>query len=357
MKIGREHFLRCLEGVAPGLATREVIEQSQCFIFVKGQVCAFNDEIACRGPSGLEKAFTGAVQSKSLLDILKLLPDDDIDVSAGDGELLVAGKRRRSGIRMEKEILLPIDSIETPTEWHKLHKDFCEAVNIVHNCADEKDPKAAANVVHVHPKWIEAGTDFQACRWRLKTGFAEPAMFKPSSLKNVVSLGMVEFGETAGWVHFRNPNGLVLSCRRYLEDYPSLTEFLAEGGEPAALPKGLAEAAARAEVFSQENTDNNMLEVSLRPGRLVLRGTGVSGWFEETPKVTYNGPKLTFLISPKILSDIVTKHREMTLTTDRLRVDAGGYIYTAWLFRPNVSPISNGDGTHEEATEVVEQES
>ena len=53
-----------LEAVSPGLATREAIEQSSCFVFKDGRVMTFNDEVACS--IDCELGFDGAVAAKPL---------------------------------------------------------------------------------------------------------------------------------------------------------------------------------------------------------------------------------------------------------------------------------------------------
>ena len=46
--VNREAFLHQLESVQAGLSSKEMIEQSSCFAFIKGKVVTYNDEISCR---------------------------------------------------------------------------------------------------------------------------------------------------------------------------------------------------------------------------------------------------------------------------------------------------------------------
>jgi hypothetical protein len=70
-RINREEFLRNLESVEPGLSPREILEQSSCFIFQKGWIKTFNDEVACKIKSPLK--LEGAVQAAPLLAILSAI--------------------------------------------------------------------------------------------------------------------------------------------------------------------------------------------------------------------------------------------------------------------------------------------
>ena len=343
--VNREAFLRTLAQVEPGLSQRDIIEQSACFILLEGYVWSYNDEIACKCRSGLPPEFTGAVPHKPLLDQLQKWTDDEVTLTLGDGELLIAGKRRKSGIRMEKDIALPLDAIERPKKaaWQPLHAEFAEAVGVVGQCAGRDESKFSSTCVHVSPKWVEACDDIQLCRWLLPTGFAGSVLMRQASVKHVQQLAMTEFAETDNWVHFRNPARLTLSCRRYLEEYPDLTKYLDRKGAPASLPKGLAEAADRAAVFTAEVPEGNYVNVRLGGGKVRVRGEGVAGWFEERRTVTYNGEPLEFYIAPSMLEQVVKRHNEVEVSATHMRVVSSKWTWYTALANP-ATAAKNGDG-------------
>jgi len=335
-RVNRADLLQLLEAVQPGISPRGIIQQSNSFVFKDGYVMTYNDEVACRAKSILGKSVTGAVQEKPLLAILRKLVEDEIDVDVQDGEMLVTGKKRRAGIRMDAEIELPIDKVEKPDDdkWKKLHEDFTEAVTMVQECASADQSHFVITCVHIHPKWIEATDNYQLTRYKIKTGISEPTLVKRDSLKYVTSLDMTEFAETPNWIHFRNATGLVLSCRRYMEQYPDISPIMEMGeSHPATLPKGLAEAAEKAQIFSSENGDNDVVFVELVPGKLRIKGQGTSGWYQEVKRLTYNGDSMSFLISPTLLIELTKRHNECAISSDRLRVDGGKFVYVTVLGR------------------------
>ena len=351
--VNRELFLKNLHSARPALSAKDIIAQSSCLVFRKGEVFSYNDEMFCRGPSGLGKEISGAVRAQKLLDIVGKMPEEEIGIEATDSHMVVRGKGRRAGICMEKDILLPVDQVERPEEWAALHADFANAVNVVHQCASTDQSDFRYTCVHVHPKWLESCDRFQICRWRLRTGVKEPTLIRSTSIKHIVSLGMAEFSETASWLHFRNSDGLVLSCRRFVEDFPSdeLTKILeGEAGAKTALPKSLAEAVDKAEIFTSEVKEDNHVRVTLSPGKVRIKGVGISGWYSETRKASYSGPPMEFLISPKILARIVTDCSECEITADKLRVVPGKYTYVASLSTPTEEGGSD-NGTAEQKEE------
>lgn len=355
-KINRESFIQCLESVRAGISTQAIFEQGDCFVFSKGRVTTFNDEVFCSAPSPISKSFTGAVPAKEFMEVLAKLPDEELDFIPQEDSLLLCGKgkRRKVGLRLESEIVLPIDGIEKPKKWLPLHGDFCEAVGLVGLCAGQgKDARVESTCVHIHPKFLEAADRAQCCRWMLKTGVAEPTLVRQESIKHIVSLGMTELAETDKWIHFRNANGLTLSCRRYLESYPDFTNMLDAEGESIALPKQLAEAAERAAIFSRDNpgAGGNYVSVDLSPGKLRVKGQGLMGWYSETSKIAYQGQKLSFYTSPEMLSGLVKRHQECVVTEDKLKVSNPKFIYVLALKKPSdVAVASNGEAVEAEAS-------
>ena len=327
--VNREVLIQTLEFVQPGLSPKEIIEQSSCFAFKDGIVMTFNDEVACTAETELK--FTGAVQASPLLALLHKIPDTEIELEQTGEELRIYGKRRSAGIRMEAEVTLPVEHVERPTDWKDLPEDFIEALKLAQQCVGSDESKFWTTCVHIHPKWVEACDDAQLIRYKLKTGVDNPVLVRGKSVKHVLDLGITEISESETWVHFRNPGGLVLSCRRHLEEYNDLGQFLKFSGEQLTLPKGLIEAAETASIFSSEHGDEDLVTVLLKPGKLRIYGQGVSGWYKEFKSIKYSGKTLEFMIGPTLLADIVRRMNECEVTESYLKVNGPKWIYVSAL--------------------------
>ena len=131
------------------------------------------------------------------------------------------------------------------------------------------------------------------------------------------------------WIHFRNSAGLVLSCRRYLDEYSSLDKFITDKGTiPVTLPVGLEEVIDKAVIFSEDNAGGNHVTVSLKSGRITIQGEGASGWYMERKKITgYKGDPIKFKIAPKLLLEVSKKSNECGVASDRLFIDTGNFAY------------------------------
>jgi len=77
MNIQKEQLKKALETVKPGLAGKEIIEQSTSFAFMGDRVVTYNDEISISHPvEGLN--LTGAIRAEELYQLLSKLKREEI---------------------------------------------------------------------------------------------------------------------------------------------------------------------------------------------------------------------------------------------------------------------------------------
>ncbi len=329
MRVNREELLGQLESVMSGLSQREIIEQSSCLVFKDNVVMTYNDEIACTQKSCLP--IEGAVPAIPFVSILRKLKEDILEITTNEEELLIRGKRKRAGIRMDADILLPVDSVEKPKVWRNLPSDFAEAITIVQQCSGTDETKFSLTCVHITPKWIEACDGYQAARYKMKIRMKQPILVRKESIKYITDLNMSQFSETKHWIHFRNSSGLILSCRRWMEDFPKLSKLLKVEGTPTKFPKGLIEAVEKAEIFSAENVEDNQVSIKLVPNKLRITGRGTSGYYQETKNIKYKGKSLSFKVAAKLFADLIRHHNLCEISPDRLKVKTGKYSYITVL--------------------------
>lgn len=334
MKVERQAFLKALAAVDIGLSSRDIVEQSSCYVFRNGKAWTFNDEVACSVdlPDVFEK-MECAVPSAPLKSLLTKFDEELVDVSVEGGELLVKGKRRRAGVRMHEEILLPVSEVggPGPEGWKKLPEGFTEAIDTVQGCAGKDESQFVLTCIHIHPAGIEASDNAQAIRYKIKTGLKTPVLVKRDELRRTVGLGVTEWGQSKSWIHFRNPNGLVVSCRKWEETFPDMGPLLEVEGTKAKMPKGMEDAVSRAEVFVDSKMDVSGLTVGLQNGKLTMRGEGPEGWYEERQKSAYKGKPIEFRIAPRLLVEVCKRTDSCTIGDEKLKVVGDKFVYISCL--------------------------
>ena len=323
-KINRELLFKRLELVSFGLSAKAIIEQSDCFVFAEGRVATYDGEVSCSIESGVD--FEGAVAAEPLLNLLRKMTEEEIEITVEEEELRVKGKRRRAGIRMQQEILLPLDGLEEVGDWKELPSEFDRAIRMVRQSTGKDKSKFLLTCVHIHPEWIEACDNFQVCRYPLETGVEQATLIRESSAAHIAGLGMSEFGETENWIHYRNGSGLVLSCRRYMDEYKDLTAFLEVSGKKVVLPKGLDEAIAKAEIFTDVKAES-LVTVHLSSGKMMLEGRGAAGWYQEQQKAKFKGDPLRFCIAPELLLEILRRSTTCEVGDGMLKIVGENFTF------------------------------
>lgn len=345
IRANRQLLLAALESVSAGLASKEMVQQGSCFVFSKGRIHTFNDEVSAsiKSPIQLE----GAIAAAPFVDLLSRLAEDEIGLEKADGEIRLFGKGKKAGVRMENDVLLPIDSVDIPTEWKPVPEGFAEAVSIVKSCASSEASQFVLTCIHIHPEYLEACDRFQISRYPVATGVE--SLVRAQSLAHMVSIGAQEICLTDSWVHFRNPSDLIMSFRRYLEDYQNLDGFLSqEDTEPIVLPGGLEDVVNKTSIFSKDNSRGDMVLVDLQHDTIIFEGRGATGWYKEKKNVAYSGPPVKFLIAPKLLLEVASKSNECRVGAGKLCITTQKFRYVTCTTVPDTGLTETVDGTHVE---------
>lgn len=343
MRINREELLKDLELVKPGLSAREFIEQSSCFVFRNGEVATFNDEVACRKPTNLK--IKGAIQASSFLEVLQKIEDPELDVAqSAKGELEFRGKRKRFAMTRDAEVFLPLDRVEEPKGWRELPPAFITGLEMVRDCVSTDESRFLLTCIHVHPDYLEACDGMAALRYPVRLGHKRPLLVRGASVVHILGVGMSEVSLTSSWVHFRNSSGLILSCRRFQESYPSMEKALSCDGHKVVLPRGLKGAGERASIFASDQAGETAVHIVLRSGAMAVNGHGASGRYREYLPVKYKGPELSFYVVPRLLDRICTRYKEAVVSEDRLL--ARGGEDESWTF---VASLSRGQAAESDS--------
>lgn len=336
MKINREDFLRTLEAVTPGLAKgKQTLEDRKNYLFIPDQVLTFNEERCCRAPTDLGDSVTGVINSASLLDVLRKMPDEEINVRQKNSQLYIRGKGRTLRLSVSDNITIPVAELKLPKKWKVISEDFCDAVHLVYPCVgtgkESNENKDSLPCIHVHPDYVEACNMEQLCRYNVATQISESMLIRGDSLIHVTALSATKIAEDDHWIHFQNDLGYTLSCRRNIGKFSDLSSLFDIQGEKVQIPKELEAITDRASILTREFAIDTHVSVTISSSQIEVVGEGVSGTYTEIGKVQYQGPPIHFTIVPEVLKSIAKRYSECYVTETHLRVDGGNWKYVTLL--------------------------
>lgn len=337
MLVARSGLLNALESIMPGISSRDMVEQGTCAVFMGNTVCSYNDEIFCEYKLEDELNITGAVPIGPLRSMLHKLKEDSVDINVSGSELLIKGKSgRESGIRIEEKVALPIDKVDKPEKYKKLPDGFAPAVMRAAGCASTDSGLYYITCIHLTAKHLEATDNNHAIRYYMDLPIEEPSMVRATSLAQIKLASPKSMSVTRSWVHFKNGLGLRMSIRKDTtggaQKFPDLSKLLEFKGKSITLPKSIGEACDRAQIFSAEDAEMNLVRVEIAPGKpLALRADGSSGWYREKKKIDYDGPELKFMISPNLLAALVSESHPCKVDGHRLIMKSDSFSYVVAL--------------------------
>jgi len=334
MKIDKQQLQEALEIVKPGLANTELIEQSTSFAFMGDKVVTYNDSISISHPVQ-QLDLEGAIRADELYEFIKRTDEDEINMSVSKNEVKMKAGNAKAGLRLERDIILPIQETGQVSNWTELPEEFASNLDFIKDSASKDMSRRVLTCVNVEEGLMEASDSFQIMRIHLgyDNQFLFPATLIPAeNIPDIIKINPTEVGKTDGWIHFRNMEGTQLSCRVLVDDFPSTEQHFHAEGEQIEFPDNMDKILDRVMVFTKEdNLMDEEMQVLLKGNKLKVKGKNEYGWMEETAKVKYEGKKASFWITPYLLKNILDRTNECSLGEERIKFEGEDWEYVAVL--------------------------
>jgi len=319
MKIKKDELQKALEIVRPGLANKEIIEQSTSFAFIDGKVVTYNDEISVSHPvSGLD--ITGAVSARELYLLLKKTREDVIDVSMTNSEIVINFGKEKAGFALTQDIKLPLKPLQSSKNWKKVPESLLKAIKFCIPSCSRDMSRPVLTCVHVRKDGIIEGSDgFRLTRVQEQELPIETFLIPASSAQHLCSLNVKEIAQEEGWVHFRTDEGTIFSCRIFIQNFPNTEPVFDVEGYDLELPRDLEEILDRAGIFSKKDfiLDSEVF-VSIEKDKMKVKAEGATSWFEAEIDIQFEGTPFSFTINPEFLREICSKELTCTIGENRI---------------------------------------
>ncbi len=322
MKINREYLQNTLSSVMAGTATKEVIEQTMHFIFSEGKVFTYNDEIAINCHLALD--VKGAVPAKEFITLISKMKSEELDITMSTGEIKIKGGKAKAGLRLESEILIPIDDMDIPTKWRKMPADFEKAVRMCLPSVSKDQTKPVLTCISIDDVDMISSDNQRLTAYTMDSGlFKEPVLIPADAAKALLTNKPIKCGLSKGWLHFKNKDDLVFSCRYLDEVFPDVSRLITEEGITITFPKNLPE------ILDKANTvmEGVLVKITLKDNTITINSTGAVGWFEESAKTKYTEKAISFEIGSDHLAQMIKGDVDVLLTKNTLEFSTEDFIH------------------------------
>lgn len=338
IEVKREEALRRFDNAMCAVETKRCLIQSDSFVFFKGNLITFNGEIRTIQPSPFGDEIEGSILAQDLLAVFKKFSDENLLISAGDGELLVSGEKRKAGVKMDQDILMPFKTVQRAKEYKPLPPELMEYL-VQASLVCSKDDSANWEMTHVHAdaEFVDATDSYRYFRASLATGLDKPLLIQAKLVQVLSNFKLVEIDATTteGWAHFRTAENFEISLIMNKSGYFKRTMLdnllVLPDAKHVQLPENLEEILARAEIMCEK--ENQSVEVTLKEGEVSVFSKKAFGWFRETQKVDYIGPDFSFSINPAFLRGMLKKTKEMLVNDFLAKVSVDGTHFVSALIK------------------------
>lgn len=330
--------------VKPGLSNKEILEQTTSFAFLKGRVVTYNDEISISHPvEGID--FEGAIKAEELYGLLIKLNRDEIDLEKDDDQIKIKCGRVKAGLRLETEINLPLRKL--PKKWEELKnpEQFKTFVGMALRACSTDMSQPSMTCVNIKSDGAIIGSDgFRLIRCQGHGSPVKDFLIPATSSIELLKIDPTHIQLEKNWIHFKNNQGTVFSCRRVNDKYvgqEKIDEILkVKGKETIQFPKKIEEMLDRAKHFAKRGFSfDEIIEVVIKDGGLLIKATSdeTKSWITEDAKIKTKDA-ISFMITPTLFEDILKMTRTCVLDKGGQKVkftmedkDDGDYEYLIML--------------------------
>jgi len=306
MQFDRKEATRKLQQIKPGLAKREIVEQTGSYLFKHERASSYNDEIYMSAPFPV--GFEGAVSAEKFSKALEGAPTATVDITADDERVFI-----RSGemvVEIKKaEIILPLENIpqHEPGDWVSLAPKFREKAKLATTVASKNLGRPALCGIHMRGDIIEATDNYRIVQCRTDVSLPEglDLLIPKNSMSHLLKFDPIALAFANGWVSFQTKQDVVFSCRvldaAFPDTEPAFTRIYESSINFASC--NLTGILDRAIWFADDDfLGNPMVIISVIDNLLIVEAGQKQAKFRETCKVAFHG-RLKFRANPLYLKE------------------------------------------------------
>ena len=317
MQINKQKLLNVLEEVKPGLAAKEILEQSNTFGFIKGKIATYNDSVSVQSPIDLD--IEGAVDANKFYAIInKMKPNKEgcIDISTEDDQIIVSSKKSKAGLALQTECKLPLEEINLDGKWKKLPDNFLEGLKVCLPCVSNDFSRPIITCISIDNEDILAGDGKRLIKYKLNKTIRLKIAIPAQAVSHLIKYNVTHYLVDNEWGHFKTQN-TIFSCRVLNENYPDIHHLFEIQGEEIKFPDKLIDGISRAEVFAKTDiSEDDLVQITIQNGKLLIRGEDGTGWYKEEMKIK-SSIEASFYTNPKFLINILPTLKECVICEEK----------------------------------------
>ena len=321
MKINKNELLGVIAKVKPGLATKEIIEQTGHLIFTCNEIVTNNDRICVMHPFDCDIAFS--VKAEEFSKILSGISENEIEITVKEDTISIETPSTTASLsiivdeagKVEHFIEAIQDEIERKDFWQPLPKEFLEGLFL---CAFSANKDVATGVracVAIREDNIYSTDNIRASNYIMDKSMEE-MLIPAKEAMELTKYQVVEYGISENWIHFATKHGIIFNCKAFKGEYPysALEKLFVDRVSDLEFPTGLKDAVQAVTILAEGELEvNKMIRVSVTKKKITVKAEKERGWIEKSVPFEYKGETINFIINPIFFAQILKHATEFSL--------------------------------------------
>lgn len=339
MQIARDRMLSILEAMKPGLARKEILEESGNFIFDNDRILTYNDQVCIIHPLNCD--FRCSVPAEELHKLIKLIGDDTLVLTLGESGAMLKIKTRSTNIELAALTGDPITELVSNfpdmEPWLRVPEKMMEGIKWCSFSAAKNATLTYLTGIHIGNRYIMATDELRISKYTLPAKMRATLLIPADSARQLLAFTPISYSVKDGWCFFKNDADVVFCTRTIEGEYPVrnyMREFNFEGVD-VALPASLKGALEVSQVLADgQIPEEKRVDITIKQGVLTIKAQKRDvGNIRKRMKVRYNNSRaITFTINPIHLHAILDRTRNMKIGQDRALFKTGGFEHLVSLF-------------------------
>lgn len=323
MKISKQRLLEALNAVQPGLSNKAIVEQSDSFIFTKGQLLTYNDKICVSYP--LKTELDCALSGKEFYGIISGCPEDEVTLEQKkDSVSIKSGKDKSQLQQLDSssimELVKSLKLLSVKKKLQPLPDDFVEAINFCLFTASKDATYPVLTCLYINKNVVMSSDDFRVTKFEMKEGLESSFLLPATAAEKLVRYDVDSYYAAEDWIYFKTTNNAMFCSRAMQGEYPDYSQDFDVKGTNLIFPNGLSKCVQDSIVMTDGDFDlDKRVQVTLDSGSVIVRAEkeGI-GWTEKPVEMKYKGKKKSFVINPKFFAAILQRSNKAKLGEDRV---------------------------------------
>jgi len=343
MKIQKEDLLEILEAVKPGLAKKEIIDETGNFVFTGTGLFTYNDLLCIAYP--LESGLDVSIPSEEFYKIVKRLKKGILTLNVANQKLKLRAKNTTAELAVITETELPgfIGRIKIPPKtskkWKDLPEELVEGMLWCSFTAMKSNVIPTLSGIYVTGNMVLTSDELRVSKYTLEKTSPFTFLLPHETFKTIESFEPSKFHVGKDWAFFMNDAGVIV-CSRVLpaESYPHTelsAQFSIGRSKALTLPNDLLTALDLGEVLAEGGIpEEKRVDLEIKSKQIIVSSSKAETG-SITTKVKFDGDIKTPIkvtINPIHLKDVLQSAAKVRFGTDRALFSAGPFSHLVSLF-------------------------